>query len=65
MNIEPNNQSAAQAQGIQLRCLTCDNSVRNSSEAWLVQPGYLEQNQDVLAGFFRALNKAAVFAQAN
>src|SRR5579859_1725243 len=65
MNIEPNNQSAAQAQGIQLRCLTCDNSVRNTSEAWLVQPQYLQQHRPLLGGFFRALVKAAIFAQAN
>jgi NitT/TauT family transport system substrate-binding protein len=65
MNIEPNNQSAAQAMGIQLRCLTCDNKVRNSSEAWLVRPDYFAQNRKLLGGYFRALIKAAVFAQAN
>ncbi len=51
MNIEPNNHAAARAQDIELRCLTCDNKVREVSEAWPVQPEYLQKNRQTLGGF--------------
>lgn len=52
-------------QGIEMRCLTCDEAEALGSESVIVSNDFLEQNHDLVVGHGRALAKATLFGQTN
>lgn len=56
---------ALDAQGEQLRCITCNAELALGSEVVVVSADFLESNRDLVVGQGRALAKATLFGETN